>query len=86
MATDLLYGLLPEHILLGLILGPMMEENLRRAMLLSRGDFTVFLTRPISATIILVVARLSMMNACRTSVLIPSCRAHSPPVPWITHC
>jgi len=31
------------------VLGPMMEENLRRALLLSRGDFTVFATRPISA-------------------------------------
>jgi len=35
--------------LLGFILGPMMEENLRRALLLSRGDWSVFITRPISA-------------------------------------
>ena len=38
----------PAPLLLGFILGPMMEENLRRAMLLSRGDPTVFFTRPIS--------------------------------------
>ncbi|HEX5738181.1 MAG TPA: tripartite tricarboxylate transporter permease, partial [Hydrogenophaga sp.] len=42
-------GCEPAPLLLGLILGPMMEENLRRALLLSRGDWTVFLTRPISA-------------------------------------
>jgi len=33
-------------------LGPMMEENLRRAMLLSRGDWSVFVTRPLSATLL----------------------------------
>ena len=37
-------------ILLGLVLGPMLEENLRRALLLSRGDFAVFIERPITAT------------------------------------
>jgi hypothetical protein len=36
-------------LLLGFILGPMMEENLRRALLLSRGDWSVFVTRPLSA-------------------------------------
>jgi putative tricarboxylic transport membrane protein len=36
-------------IALGFILGPMLEENFRRAMLLARGDITVFLQRPISA-------------------------------------
>ncbi|NNK15631.1 MAG: tripartite tricarboxylate transporter permease, partial [Sulfitobacter sp.] len=39
-------------------LGPMMEEQLRRAMLLSRGDATVFLTRPISGTLIAITALL----------------------------
>ena len=42
-------GCEPAPLLLGFVLGPMMEENLRRAMLLSRGDPSVFLTRPISA-------------------------------------
>ena len=36
-------------IVLGYVLGPMLEENFRRALLLSRGDMSVFLTRPISA-------------------------------------
>ena len=39
----------PAPLLLGFILGPMMEENLRRALLLSRGDWTAFITRPLSA-------------------------------------
>ena len=42
----------PAPLLLGFILGPMMEENLRRALLLSRGDPTVFVTRPLSAVML----------------------------------
>jgi putative tricarboxylic transport membrane protein len=41
-------------LLLGFVLGPMMEENLRRALLLSRGDPAVFVTRPISATLLVL--------------------------------
>jgi len=43
----------PAPLLLGFILGPMMEENLRRAMLLSRGDPTTFITRPLSLGLLL---------------------------------
>jgi putative tricarboxylic transport membrane protein len=42
-------GMEPAPLALGVVLGPLMEENLRRAMLLARGDPTVLLTRPISA-------------------------------------
>ncbi|MFN3402030.1 MAG: tripartite tricarboxylate transporter permease, partial [Ferrovibrio sp.] len=42
----------PAPLLLGFILGPMMEEYLRRAMVLSRGDPMVFVERPISATML----------------------------------
>ena len=42
----------PAPLLLGFILGPMMEENLRRAMLLSRGDAMTFVNRPLSATLL----------------------------------
>ena len=50
-------------ILLGFVLGPLVEENFRRTLLLSHGDLTVFLQRPISATFvtasfILVAAQL----------------------------
>jgi TctA family transporter len=44
----------PAPLLLGFVLGPLLEENLRRAMILGRGDPTVFLTRPISAGILLL--------------------------------
>jgi TctA family transporter len=43
-------------LLLGFILGPMMEENLRRALLLSRGDWSTFLTRPLSAGLLIAAA------------------------------
>lgn len=46
----------PAPLLLGFILGPMLEENFRRALLLSRGSFTGFLTRPISGTLLALVA------------------------------
>ncbi|MCS6891208.1 MAG: tripartite tricarboxylate transporter permease [Rhodovarius sp.] len=42
----------PAPMLIGFVLGPMMEEHLRRAMLLSRGDWMVFVQRPISATLL----------------------------------
>lgn len=47
-------------LLLGFVLGPMMEEHLRRAMLLSRGDPMVFVERPISATL-LVLATIALL-------------------------
>jgi putative tricarboxylic transport membrane protein len=42
----------PAPLLLGFILGPMLEENFRRALLLSRGSFSIFIARPISGTLI----------------------------------
>ncbi|MBZ5487328.1 tripartite tricarboxylate transporter permease [Halomonas aquamarina] len=54
----LLLGFEPAPLLLGFILGPMMEENFRRAMLLSRGDLMVFLERPVSATFFAMIAAL----------------------------
>jgi putative tricarboxylic transport membrane protein len=51
-------GTEPAPLLLGFILGPMMEENLRRALLLSRGDWTVFVTRPLSAFLLAAAAVL----------------------------
>jgi TctA family transporter len=46
----------PAPMLLAFILGPMMEEYLRRALLLSRGNPMVFLERPISATMLALAA------------------------------
>ncbi len=53
----------PAPLILGFILGPMMEENLRRAMLLSRGDPSVFFTRPLSLTLLLMAAALIVIVA-----------------------
>lgn len=48
-------------LLLGFVLGPLMEENLRRALLLSRGDMAVFIERPISAGFLAFGALLILM-------------------------
>ncbi|MDR2678852.1 MAG: tripartite tricarboxylate transporter permease [Zoogloeaceae bacterium] len=56
-------GCEPAPLLLGFVLGPMMEENLRRAMLLARGDATVFFTRPISAVLLTAAALLILLLA-----------------------
>jgi len=48
----------PAPLLLGFILGPMMEENLRRALLLSRGDWGTFVTRPLSSGLLIAAALL----------------------------
>jgi TctA family transporter len=62
-------GCEPAPLLLGFILGPMMEENLRRALLLSRGDWGTFMTRPLSAG--LLIAALLMVVV----VMLPSIRS-----------
>jgi TctA family transporter len=48
----------PAPLILAFVLGPLMEENLRRALLISRGDPTVFFTRPISAGFLIATAIL----------------------------
>ncbi|MFG1285764.1 tripartite tricarboxylate transporter permease [Xanthobacter versatilis] len=58
----------PAPLLLGFVIGPMLEEYLRRAMLISRGDPMVFLTRPISAIL------LALAAAALVVVLLPSVR------------
>ncbi len=51
----------PAPLLLGFVLGPMMEENFRRALLLSRGEFTVFVTRPLSLGLLIAAALLVLV-------------------------
>jgi putative tricarboxylic transport membrane protein len=58
----------PAPLLLGFVLGPMLEENLRRAMILGRGDPSVFLTRPISLTLLLLTVVVLVV------MLLPSIR------------
>ena len=56
-------GMEPAPLLLGFVLGPMMEENLRRALLLSRGDFGTFVTRPLSASLLAATVVLLVIVA-----------------------
>ncbi|WP_238120940.1 MULTISPECIES: tripartite tricarboxylate transporter permease [unclassified Xanthobacter] len=58
----------PAPLLLGFVIGPMLEEHLRRAMLISRGDPTVFVTQPISA------ALLALAAFALVAVLLPAIR------------
>jgi len=51
-------GCEPAPLLLGFILGPMIEENMRRALLISQGDFLVFIERPISLSFLILTAIL----------------------------
>ena len=59
-------GFEPAPLLLGFILGPLMEENLRRAMTISRGDPTIFVTRPLSLVLLAMAALLLLV------MLVPS--------------
>ena len=59
----------PAPLLLGFVLGPLLEEHFRRAMVLSRGDFTGFVTHPISAA--LLVSALALL----TFMVMPALRA-----------
>ena len=54
-------GCEPAPLLLGFILGPLMEENLRRALLLSRGDWGTFVTRPLSSGLLIAAALLILI-------------------------
>jgi putative tricarboxylic transport membrane protein len=62
-------GCEPAPLLLGFILGPMMEENLRRALLLSRGDWATFMTRPLSAGLLIAAALMVLV------VMLPAIRS-----------
>ncbi|AMO22313.1 tripartite tricarboxylate transporter permease [Ramlibacter solisilvae] len=69
-------GCEPAPLLLGFILGPMMEEHLRRALLLSRGDWSVLITRPLSASllaaalILIVIVALPSIKAKREEAFV----------------
>jgi putative tricarboxylic transport membrane protein len=61
-------GCEPAPLLLGFILGPLMEEHLRRALRLARGDWSTFVTRPLSAGLLIASALLVVI------VLLPAIR------------
>lgn len=55
----------PSPLVLAFVLGPLMEANLRRAMLIARGDPMMFMTRPISAGLLMVALLLLALAALR---------------------
>ena len=59
----------PAPMLMGFVLGPMLEENFRRAMLTSRGDLMIFVERPISLGLLIISVLLII------SIALPSIRA-----------
>ncbi len=61
-------GCEPAPLLLGFILGPMMEENLRRAMAISRGNPMVFFTQPLSLAMLIGAALMLLL------IIIPAVR------------
>lgn len=55
-------------LLLGYVLGPMLEENFRRSMLLSRGSFDIFVSRPLSLTFVLLAVALLLWSVWSASI------------------
>ena len=53
----------PSPLILGFILGPMMEEYLRRALLMSQGDWSTFVTSPLSAGLLVAAAGVLVVLA-----------------------
>jgi putative tricarboxylic transport membrane protein len=56
-------GCEPAPLLLGFVLGPLLEENLRRALIISRGDPSVFVSRPISLALLVLAAAAVVVAA-----------------------
>jgi putative tricarboxylic transport membrane protein len=50
------FGYEPAPLVLAFVLGPMLENNLRKSLILAQGDFSIFVSRPISATCLLLAA------------------------------
>lgn len=57
-----LLGFEPATLLLGFVLGPLMEENFRRALVISRGDYGIFIERPISGIVLGISAALLLWS------------------------
>ncbi|NBU79629.1 MAG: tripartite tricarboxylate transporter permease [Sphingomonadaceae bacterium] len=57
------YGFPIAPVLLGLVLGPLIEQDLRRSLAMSSGDFSIFLTRPIAASILALIVVIAVYRA-----------------------
>jgi TctA family transporter len=69
----------PAPLMLGFILGPMLEENFRRSLLLSRGSFTIFVTRPISGTLLAIVGLFVIWQTWSFISAVKKGHGHLPP-------
>ncbi|MGH7310634.1 MAG: tripartite tricarboxylate transporter permease, partial [Candidatus Rokuibacteriota bacterium] len=58
----------PAPLVLAMILGPQLEASLRRALIYSRGDFMVFLERPIAATLLALAVLMLLSPLIRRSL------------------
>ncbi|MCW1932315.1 tripartite tricarboxylate transporter permease [Pararhodobacter zhoushanensis] len=56
------FGFSPAPLLLGFVLGPLLEEHFRRALMLSRGDLSVFVTRPVSLAFLVLTLIVLMFS------------------------
>jgi len=55
------FGYEPAPLVLAFVLGPMLENNLRKALIISRGDFWTFVERPISGTCLLLAVLMLVL-------------------------
>jgi putative tricarboxylic transport membrane protein len=56
------FGYEAAPLVLAFVMGPLLEQNLRQALLMSQGSFTIFITRPISAVTLLIACLLLLSN------------------------
>lgn len=56
----------PAPLLIGFVLGPMMEENLRRGLLLARGDYAALVMQPITGTVLALTALLVLWSVWKS--------------------
>jgi len=69
----------PAPLMLGFILGPMLEENFRRSLLLSRGSFSIFVTRPISGTLLALIGLFVLWQMWSFISAVKKGHGHLPP-------
>ena len=67
-----LLGFEPAPLLIGFVLGPMIEENFRRAMVIARGDYLTLFQRPLSGTLLvgaLVLLAWALWSSLRPAIV-----------------
>ena len=62
------YGFEAAPLILALVLGPMLETSLRQSLIMSRGDLTVVVTRPLSAALLLAALALLVLPPVRSAL------------------